>query len=153
MRTSKRYGASGVSCAFAAYRARAAPSLSLAACAALALAGCGPFALAGCAALALAGCGAPAVEAKAEPAPAPPPPPAPSPPPPPPDPCDDGSCLRCGEGFCPLGFYCERPPGAQQPACAWAPRCARSPSCACLAPYLGGCRCEERDGGAHVTCE
>ncbi|HEU4538971.1 MAG TPA: hypothetical protein VFS00_32850, partial [Polyangiaceae bacterium] len=68
-------------------------------------------------------------------------------------PCDDGGCFRCGEGFCPLGFYCERPPSSERPACAWAPRCPRSPSCDCLAPYLGGCRCEEREGAAHVACE
>jgi hypothetical protein len=110
----------------------------------------GPRALAATLALAAAACGAPPAETSAPPPPAPPP--APSAPKAP-EPCDDGSCFRCGEGFCPPGFYCERPPATDRQACAWAPRCARAPSCSCLAPYLGGCRCEEREGAVYVSCD
>lgn len=68
------------------------------------------------------------------------------------DPCEDGSCIRCGEGLCPEGFYCDES-AASGPGCGWVPQCAQSPSCACIEKALGdGCSCSERDGGYAVTC-
>jgi hypothetical protein len=67
--------------------------------------------------------------------------------------CDGGSCFPCGDGICPAGWYCqENAPGGA--ACSWLPACAERSECGCITGVLGSdCRCEERDGGAHVTCD
>lgn len=70
--------------------------------------------------------------------------------PPPRDPCADGSCVACGEGICPAGFYCEKAKG--RAGCAWAAACADKPSCSCLAPHVKGCACEDKGGVAFVSC-
>ena len=64
--------------------------------------------------------------------------------------CADGSCFECGEGVCPVGFYCQKSGGTA--GCAWASECAQKPSCACVGPLSTGCSCEERGGVPHVTC-
>lgn len=65
--------------------------------------------------------------------------------------CSDGSCFECGEGICPVGFYCETAGGAA-PGCGWSAACAQKPSCACLAPTTKGCTCQDRGGFPHVSC-
>jgi hypothetical protein len=72
---------------------------------------------------------------------------------PPPSPCADGTCVECGAGICPKGFYCDQsaPGGA---ACGWLPECAKEPSCGCVKAGLGaGCDCEEKDGVPFVKCD
>jgi hypothetical protein len=67
--------------------------------------------------------------------------------------CDDGSCVVCGDGICPTGFYCESHGGVT--GCAWSAACARKPTCECLRPTIQGearCSCEERKGTAFVAC-
>lgn len=68
-------------------------------------------------------------------------------------PCADGSCLECGNGLCPKGFYCdEKAPGG--PACGWLPECAASATCSCVKQALGsGCTCSEKAGGPSVSCQ
>lgn len=67
--------------------------------------------------------------------------------------CADGTCLECGGGLCPKGFYCdEKAPGGA--ACAWLPECAASATCACVKQVLGdGCSCSEKPGGPSVSCQ
>ncbi len=67
--------------------------------------------------------------------------------------CADGTCLECGGGLCPKGFYCdEKAPGGA--ACAWLPECAASATCACVKQVLGGsCSCSEKAGGPSVSCQ
>jgi hypothetical protein len=65
--------------------------------------------------------------------------------------CADGSCFECGEGICPVGYYCESSHGAPA-ACGWSPACAQKATCACLEPSAKGCRCEEKNGAPLVTC-
>lgn len=66
--------------------------------------------------------------------------------------CADGTCLACGSGLCPKGFYCdEKAPGG--PACGWLPECAQSASCACVKQALGSsCTCTEGPAGPSVSC-
>jgi hypothetical protein len=66
--------------------------------------------------------------------------------------CDDGTCFACGDTICLAGFYCDADaPGG--PACSWLPACTQQGLCGCLKRELGAsCRCEEKSGGAHVTC-
>jgi len=62
--------------------------------------------------------------------------------------CDDGTCTLCGEGQCPIGWFCDE--GAKGgPACAWLPECAKKPTCACVKRVFPG-SCEERNGGLYV---
>jgi hypothetical protein len=67
--------------------------------------------------------------------------------------CSDGTCFVCGDGMCPVGFYCdERASGGS--ACSWLPECADNASCACVTGVLGAsCTCDERAGGPSVSCE
>ena len=65
--------------------------------------------------------------------------------------CADGTCIRCGEGECPLGFFCDES-AKGGPACAWLPECAQKPACACVERVLSG-SCEEKDGGVYFTAE
>jgi hypothetical protein len=69
---------------------------------------------------------------------------------PPRDPCADGSCVACGDGVCPTGFYCEKAKG--RAGCAWAASCAEKPTCGCLVPHVKGCSCEDKGGVPFVTC-
>lgn len=64
--------------------------------------------------------------------------------------CDDGTCSPCGDALCPTGWYCDEtaPSG---PSCGWLPECAQKTGCACVKKVLG-CACEEKAGGAHVSC-
>ncbi|MCU0693094.1 MAG: hypothetical protein MUF54_17000 [Polyangiaceae bacterium] len=69
------------------------------------------------------------------------------------DPCRDGTCVTCGDGICPDGFYCETT-GARS-GCAWSTACPSKPTCACLQAELRDdpkCTCEQREGFAFVTC-
>ena len=66
--------------------------------------------------------------------------------------CADGTCYACGEGFCPVGYYCDEgaPRGA---ACSWLPECADEATCSCVLGVLGNeCSCDERDDGIYVSC-
>ncbi|HOU90827.1 MAG TPA: hypothetical protein PLU22_07250 [Polyangiaceae bacterium] len=67
--------------------------------------------------------------------------------------CTDEGCFDCGDGFCMQGWYCDL--GVRGgPACSFVPECEAQSSCACVTAVLGGgCRCDERDGGAYVTCD
>lgn len=71
--------------------------------------------------------------------------------------CGDGSCITCGTGICPTGWYCdESAPGG--PACGWVPGCEKKKSiCNCLGDrFQHKCRCTEDNGGAlspHLKCE
>ena len=66
--------------------------------------------------------------------------------------CGNGTCQRCGPGICPEGSYCDESAGGG-PACSWIPECVDPVACDCLVNVLGSrCTCEERDGGAYVTC-
>ncbi|HEY6561186.1 MAG TPA: hypothetical protein VI072_28130 [Polyangiaceae bacterium] len=66
--------------------------------------------------------------------------------------CEDGTCFACGDTICLTGFYCDtNAPGG--PACSWLPACTARGMCSCLKRELGNtCSCEEKSGGAHVTC-
>ena len=67
--------------------------------------------------------------------------------------CDDGTCSACGTGMCPTGWYCDES-ASSGPACSWLPQCAQKSSCNCLTAALGSaCKCEEQNGGLHVTCK
>lgn len=67
--------------------------------------------------------------------------------------CSDQTCFRCGEGMCPVGFYCDET-ASGGPACSWLPECAETASCDCVTGVLGSsCNCDEASGGPHVTCE
>ncbi|RYE91515.1 MAG: hypothetical protein EOO75_08730 [Myxococcales bacterium] len=66
--------------------------------------------------------------------------------------CADGSCFECGEGICPVGFFCETA-GSATPACASSTTCAQRPTCACLGAQIKGCTCEDRGGVPHVKCD
>jgi hypothetical protein len=70
-----------------------------------------------------------------------------------PAPCADGSCVECGAGLCPKGFYCdESAPGGA--ACGWLPECAKEATCGCVKAGLGsGCECEEKNGAPFVKCQ
>jgi len=64
--------------------------------------------------------------------------------------CSDGTCFACGTGYCPTGYFCDE--GATGgAACSWLPACGKS-ACACLKRALGGCACDDGEGGAHVRC-
>jgi hypothetical protein len=67
-------------------------------------------------------------------------------------PCADGTCMECGSGLCPKGFYCdEKAPGG--PACGWLPECAAAATCGCVEQVLGSqCACSEKAGGVSVSC-
>ncbi len=66
--------------------------------------------------------------------------------------CSDGTCFACGSGLCPTGWYCDEKASAG-PSCSWLPECAASSTCQCLTRQLGAaCRCEEREGGPHLSC-
>jgi len=67
--------------------------------------------------------------------------------------CTDEGCFDCGESFCLQGWYCDL--GVRGgPACSFVPECETRSNCACVTAVLGGgCRCDERDGGAYVTCD
>jgi len=67
--------------------------------------------------------------------------------------CADEDCFDCGGGLCMKGWYCDL--GVRGgPACSFVPECEAQSSCACVTAALGGgCRCEERAGGAYVTCD
>ncbi len=67
--------------------------------------------------------------------------------------CSDGTCFECGDGLCPVGFYCdERAPGG--PACSWLPECAEKATCSCVLGVLGSsCSCDDSDQGPRVSCE
>lgn len=66
--------------------------------------------------------------------------------------CSDQTCFPCGEGLCPVGFYCDEQ-AARGPACSWLPECAEAASCACVQGVLGsGCSCDDASGGPRVTC-
>ena len=66
--------------------------------------------------------------------------------------CSDQTCFPCGEGLCPVGFYCDEQ-AARGPACSWLPECAEVASCACVQGVLGsGCSCDDASGGPRVTC-
>lgn len=67
--------------------------------------------------------------------------------------CADGTCVPCGAGICPNGFYCdEKAPGGA--GCAWLPECADRATCSCVQQVLGSsCSCDERNGGVFVGCE
>src|SRR5690606_21298991 len=67
--------------------------------------------------------------------------------------CSDGTCFVCGDGMCPMGFYCdEQATGGA--ACSWLPECAETASCDCVQEVLGSsCSCEvDASGGPHVSC-
>jgi hypothetical protein len=66
--------------------------------------------------------------------------------------CADGTCFRCGEGICPIGFYCDE--GVEDgAACSWLPSCPARASCKCIEQTLGsGCSCQESGGGPKVSC-
>ncbi|HLV64871.1 MAG TPA: hypothetical protein VKY73_03630 [Polyangiaceae bacterium] len=65
--------------------------------------------------------------------------------------CDDGSCIPCGDGMCPVGWYCDEDAG---PACSWIPECAPDASCGCLRRVLGAaCRCNESGPAPTVSCQ
>ncbi|MFO7181178.1 MAG: hypothetical protein DIU78_020930 [Pseudomonadota bacterium] len=65
--------------------------------------------------------------------------------------CDDGSCSPCGNGLCPVGWYCDEDAG---PACSWVPECARRTSCDCLRRVLGAeCTCNEHGPVPVVSCK
>ena len=67
--------------------------------------------------------------------------------------CDDGTCFRCGDGFCPKGFYCDKDAQGGA-ACGWLPSCADEASCSCVKQAFGGsCSCEEASGGVMVDCD
>ena len=68
-----------------------------------------------------------------------------------PKPCADGTCVECGEGVCPTGFYCEHGKGGAT-GCAWVAPCADKPTCGCVAPHVKGCACEDKAGVAFVSC-
>ncbi len=67
--------------------------------------------------------------------------------------CADDGCFDCGDGLCMQGWYCDL--GVRGgPACSFVPECEAQSGCTCVTSALGGgCRCEERDGGAYVTCD
>lgn len=67
--------------------------------------------------------------------------------------CADGTCLECGAGLCPKGFYCdEKAPGGA--ACSWLPECGGAATCACVKQVLGAsCSCSEKQGGPSVSCQ
>ncbi|MCA9644256.1 MAG: hypothetical protein H6718_32325 [Polyangiaceae bacterium] len=68
------------------------------------------------------------------------------------DPCADGSCVTCGEGVCPEGYFCNES-AAGGAGCGWLAECAEAATCACVQPALGsGCECNERGGFAVVSC-
>ncbi|MEZ4231383.1 MAG: hypothetical protein R3B89_19560 [Polyangiaceae bacterium] len=68
------------------------------------------------------------------------------------DPCADGSCVSCGEGVCPSGYFCNES-AAGGAGCGWLAECAEAPTCACVQQALGaGCECSERGGFPVVTC-
>ncbi|MGE0322552.1 MAG: hypothetical protein AB7K71_18940 [Polyangiaceae bacterium] len=68
------------------------------------------------------------------------------------DPCADGSCIACGEGVCPEGYFCNESASGGA-GCAWLAECAETATCACVQPALGaGCECSERGGFAVVSC-
>jgi hypothetical protein len=67
-----------------------------------------------------------------------------------PDPCRDGTCFVCGDGICPLGYFCDE---SGEPACAWLPACAATATCPCVTAALGSaCTCQARGDGAFVSC-
>jgi hypothetical protein len=66
--------------------------------------------------------------------------------------CDGTSCITCGEGLCPLGFYCEVSAKGRPPACATVAACGATPSCACLEKSAPGCSCQVREGAPFLTC-
>jgi hypothetical protein len=61
--------------------------------------------------------------------------------------------LRLRRELLPAGWYCDL--GVRGgPACSFVPECETRSNCACVTAVLGGgCRCDERDGGAYVTCD
>lgn len=66
--------------------------------------------------------------------------------------CGNGTCQRCGSGICPEGSYCDES-ASGGPACSWIPECVDTIGCDCLLRVLGShCECDERDGGAYVSC-
>jgi hypothetical protein len=68
--------------------------------------------------------------------------------------CDDGSCFKCGDAVCLIGFYCSV--GKSGRGCAWLPTCAGKPTCACIASSLRtepNCACQEKEGGVYVVCD
>lgn len=66
--------------------------------------------------------------------------------------CSDGTCIVCGSGICPAGFFCDESASGGA-ACSWLPDCAAAPSCGCVKNVLGSaCACEERGGGVFVSC-
>jgi hypothetical protein len=67
--------------------------------------------------------------------------------------CEDSACFTCGDGICPVGYYCERSKKGAPLACASAAKCAEKPTCACLKPLIAGCSCEDKQGGPLVQCE
>jgi len=67
--------------------------------------------------------------------------------------CSDQTCFPCGEGMCPVGFYCDEKAN-KGPACSWLPECADAASCSCVTSVLGSsCSCDDASGGPHVTCD
>jgi len=65
--------------------------------------------------------------------------------------CADDSCVPCGAGLCPPGFYCDE--SAQGgPACGWVPDCPDS-DCDCLARVFADCACDAHPAGARLRCE
>lgn len=69
------------------------------------------------------------------------------------DSCADGSCVSCGEGICPAGYFCNESASGGA-GCGWVAECAESATCACVQQALGsGCECSERGGFAVVRCD
>jgi hypothetical protein len=66
--------------------------------------------------------------------------------------CDGSSCITCGEGLCPLGFYCEVSAKGRPAACATVAACGDTPTCACLEKSAPGCSCQLREGAPFLTC-
>lgn len=68
------------------------------------------------------------------------------------EPCEDGSCVHCGEGMCPNGFYCDESAEGGA-ACSWLPECASTPTCQCVTQAIGKkCSCTERSDVAFLSC-
>lgn len=67
--------------------------------------------------------------------------------------CSDGTCFVCGDGMCPVGFFCDEQ-ASGGPACSWLPECADTASCSCVLGVLGSsCSCSDESGGPHLSCD